>query len=658
MGDVKAGRNAVPHISGGVAPIEAPRVSRDGRERAIPPTPLARRLPIGSEVTAEGVHFRVWAPGRTRVAVVIEGNPVASIDLIAESGGYFSAIAPAVRAGDRYRFRLDGEEGHYPDPASRFQPEGPHGPSEVVDPAPFPWTDDAWPGVGRLGQVIYEMHIGTFTREGTWARATEELAELSRLGVTVLEIMPLADFAGQFGWGYDGVDWFAPTRLYGRPDDVRRFVDRAHALGLGVILDVVYNHFGPDGNYVTQFTKDYMSEEQTEWGPALNYDGQNSFGVREFVISNARYWIEEFHFDGLRFDATQGIFDASPTHILSEIATAVREAAAPRTVLLVAENEPQQPQLVRSSTTGGYGLDAMWNDDYHHSAWVALTGQNEAYYSDYRGTPQELISAIKWGFLFQGQQYAWQKQRRGAPALDLDPAAFVVFLQNHDQVANSGSGQRVHALTSPGKYRAMTALTLLAPGTPMLFQGQEFASSARFLFFADHQSELAKLVRQGRAAFLAQFPALALPEAQRRLPDPSHASTFEACKLDLSERAAHAAVYALHIDLLDLRRRDPAFGGAQTLGNVDGFVLSDAAFGIRIFGAEAGDRLLLVNLGRRLDLGTVADPLFAPPQGTTWSKLWSSNEIAYGGDGTAPLESERGVTLPAECTIVLSPTQP
>jgi maltooligosyltrehalose trehalohydrolase len=588
--------------------------------------------------------------------VVLEGAS-ASIQLVAEPGGYFSALAPAARVGDRYRFRLDGEEGLFPDPASRFQPDGPHGPSEVVDPALFAWTDASWRGVERAGQILYEMHIGTFTREGTWAAALAELPALSQLGVTVLEIMPIAEFPGRFGWGYDGVDWFAPTRLYGAPDDVRRFVDRAHSLGLGVILDVVYNHFGPDGNYITRFTGDYISDAHaTEWGAALNFDGKNSSGVREFVVSNARYWIEEFHFDGLRLDATQSLFDASPTHIVSEIATAVHEAALPRGAIVVAENETQEARLLRPQIKGGYGVDAAWNDDYHHSAMVALTGKREAYYSDYSGTAQELLSAVKWGYLHQGQRSGWQKKRRGFPALDLDPTSFVVFLQNHDQVANSGGGQRVHQLTSPGRYRALTALTLLAPATPMLLQGQEFAASAPFLFFADHEEELAKLVHEGRRTFLAQFPSLALPETQRRLDDPGHPSTFASCKLDCSERDTHAAAYALHCDLIALRRGDPVFGGAQRRGSVDGFVLSDDAFVLRFFGQEAGDRLLVVNLGRQLHRDAVSDPLLAPPEGSSWQKVWSSNDAAYGGDGTPALESERGIDIPAECAIVLAPS--
>jgi maltooligosyltrehalose trehalohydrolase len=614
----------------------------------------SRRFPIGSEVSEDGVHFRVWAPDRHRVEVVLESAAPRSIELAAEDGGYFSAFAPGLRASARYRFRLDGDEALVPDPASRFQPEGPHGPSEVVDPALFRWMDTSWRGVERVGQIMYEMHIGTFTKEGTWAAAMAELPALAELGLTVLEVMPIAEFPGRFGWGYDGVDWFAPTRLYGTPDDVRRFVDRAHALGLGVILDVVYNHFGPDGNYVTRFTGDYISAlHVTEWGAALNFDGKNSLGVREFVVSNARYWIEEFHFDGLRLDATQSLFDASPTHIVSELATAVRRAAEPRGVLVVAENEVQLAKLVRPAARGGYGIDAVWNDDYHHSAMVALTGRNEAYYSDYHGTSQELLSAMKWGYLHQGQRSSWQKKSRGSPALDCDPASFVVFLQNHDQVANSRRGQRVHQLTSPGRYRALTALTLLAPATPMLLQGQEFAASSPFLFFAHHDTELAKLVREGRATFLTQFPSLALPETQRLLDDPGSPSTFESCKLDFSEREKHAAAYALHRDLIALRRTDPAFRSAQRAGNVDGFVLNEQAFALRVFGEEAGDRLLIVNLGRQLHFDTISDPLFAPPEGAAWQKLWSTSDAVYGGDGTPPVESERGVDIPAECAIVL-----
>src|SRR5438876_4536657 len=327
--------------------------------------PSRPRLPVGADIVAGGVHFRVWAPRATRVDGVIERQ--ASTDtrgLDAEPDGYFSTLVADLSDGALYRYRLDEQERLLPDPASRFQPQGPHGPSRVVDPDRFDWTDRGWRGVTRDGQVPYELHVGTFTCEGTWAAAMRELPALARLGVTVLEVMPVADFAGRFGWGYDGVDLFAPTRLYGEPDDFRRFVDRAHAAGLGVILDVVYNHIGPDGNYLTQFAADYFTDRyKNEWGEAINFDGPNAAPVREFFLTNAAYWIEEFHLDGLRLDATQQIFDHSPENILAAISRRVREAARGRATLIVAENEYQEARLVRPLDQGGYGIDALWNDD-------------------------------------------------------------------------------------------------------------------------------------------------------------------------------------------------------------------------------------------------------------------------------------------------------
>ena len=377
------------------------------------------------------------------------GSP-SDLELTNEGNGYFSGVHPSAAAGTLYRFQLGDAETRLPDSASRFQPFGPHGASAVVDPAAFSWTDSAWPGIKLEGQVLYEMHIGTFTNDGTWNAAREQLKELASVGITALEIMPIADFPGRFGWGYDGVNFFAPTWLYGQPDDLRQFVDDAHAQKLGVILDVVYNHVGPDGNFLKFFSSDYFtSRYQTDWGEAINFDGENSAPVREFFIANATYWIEEFHLDGLRLDATQDIHDNSSNHILSEIAEAARKAAGRRSIILTAENEPQHTKLVRSKQQGGYGLDALWNDDFHHSALVALTGRNEAYYSDYNGTPQEFISAVKYGYLYQGQWYKWQQQRRGTNALDLNPAAFITFIQNHDQVANTARGERPNIYLLP-----------------------------------------------------------------------------------------------------------------------------------------------------------------------------------------------------------------
>jgi maltooligosyltrehalose trehalohydrolase len=527
----------------------------------------------------------------------------------------------------------------------------------VIDPSRFAWTDGTWRGVGLEGQVIYEMHVGTFTRRGTWEAAARELPELAALGITVVEVMPVAEFPGRFGWGYDGVNLFAPTRIYGEPDDFRRFVNEAHAAGLAVILDVVYNHFGPDGNYLRQFADAYFTDRyQNEWGEAINFDGPHSVPVREFFCANAAYWIDEFHLDGLRVDATHRIFDDSLEHILAQITRRVREAARGRRSLVIAEDEDQRAKLVRSVDRGGYAIDALWNDDFHHSAMVALTRRNEGYYSDFLGNPQEFISAVKWGYLYQGQHYSYHRKRRGTPALDLEPARFVTFLQNHDQVANSGRGLRCHELTCPGRLRALTALLLLAPGTPMLFQGQEFAATSPFFYFADHHPDLAKLVRQGRAKFLAQFRSLALPEMQEILVDPADPGTFECCKLDLDERKRHAEAYALHGDLLRLRREDPVFRAQKPRG-VDGAVLGPHAFVLRFFADDGADRLLIVNCGRDLYLNPAPEPLLAPPAERVWTIAWSSENPRYGGTGTPALETDENWRIPGEAAVVLMPTR-
>lgn len=598
-----------------------------------------RRLPVGAEVVPGGVHFRVWAPRPRKVEVVLADET--GLTLTAEGDGYFSGLVPEAPAGALYKYRLDGGAA-FPDPASRFQPEGPHGPSQVIDPKAFEWTDAGWPGVTPDGQVLYEMHVGTFTKEGTWEAASRELPALADLGITVIEVMPVAEFPGEFGWGYDGVDLFAPYHLYGEPDDFRRFVDRAHATGIGITLDVVYNHLGPDGNYLKQFSESYFtSRYKNDWGEAINFEGDDAGPVREFFLANAGYWIDEFHLDGLRLDATQDVKDASEDHILAAVGRRARAAAGERPIYLVAENEPQDARLVRPAEEGGYGLDALWNDDFHHSGIVALTGRQEAYYTDYKGGPQEMISLLKYGFLYQGQRYSWQKNRRGTSALGLPASAFVSYLQNHDQVANSARGERCHRLTSPGSFRAITALLLLGPGTPLLFQGQEFCASSPFLYFADHNLELAAAVQKGREEFLSQFPSIALPETQAGIAVPHERKTFERSKLDLGERTTHASCYALHRDLLRLRREDPVFR-AQGKGFLDGAVLSEEAFAIRFFGEDAGDRLLLVNFGRDLELRPVPEPLLAPLTGLRWDVLWASEDSRYGGAGAPPPEDEGG----------------
>jgi len=571
--------------------------------------------------------------------------------------GTFTGWVRGVRAGDRYRFK-PGTGQAFPDPASRFQPEGPHGPSEVVDPTAFNWTDAGWKGVPVEGTVLYEMHVGTFTKEGTWAAAIEQLPHLAALGVTCLEVMPVNEFPGRFGWGYDGVNLFAPTRLYGRPDDFRRFVDAAHRLRLGVILDVVYNHLGPDGNYLGQFAKAYFTDRhKTEWGAAINFDGSDSEPVREFFLANAAHWIAEYHLDGLRIDATQNIYDDKPPaqHILADLGRVTRAAAGDRSVILVNENECQHSELCRPLDRGGYGLDMLWNDDFHHSLMVALTGRSEAYYTDYRGDAQEFVSAAKYGYLYQGQHYSWQEKRRGRAGFDLKPAAFVTFFQNHDQVANSGRGLRAHRLTSPGRYRAAQALTLLGPGTPMLFMGQEFAASAPFHYFADHGPELAKLVQAGRVEFLHQFRSLKDERMTGVIPSPHDATTFERCKLDHTERDANAEAYRLTKDLLRLRRDDPAFR-AQAYRGLSGAVLGPQAFVLRYFQPDGLDRLLVVNFGRDLHLLTCPEPLLAPPFGCQWQVALATEDPSYGGSGAEnPDTAHEGWRIAGEAAVVLVP---
>lgn len=629
----------------------------------------ARRLNVGAERHDDGAtDFRVWAPDHSALTLVLGTPepdahvPSRTIAMTAGGDGYFRARVPDALAGQRYGYRLGSSasaerqaDGVLPDPASRWQPEGVFGLSELVDPGSYPWQDAGWRGVRLPGQVICELHIGTFTREGTWGAAAARLPQLAEVGITLLEVMPVSTFPGRFGWGYDGVFPFAPTPQYGTPDDMRAFVDRAHALGLGVMLDVVYNHLGPEGCVFKRYARDYYSTRyEGEWGDPLNFDGPGSGPVRAYVEANAAYWIREFHLDGLRIDATQGMHDASPEHGLTGIARAARDAAGDRDIVLVAENEPQHTRLVRPTRDGGYGLDALWNDDFHHSAMVAATGRSEAYYSDHAGRPQEFISSARHGYLFQGQRYAWQGKGRGTSTRGIPPQCFVNFLENHDQLANSGDGSRVRLRTSPAMYRALTALLLLLPGTPMLFQGQEFGASGCFLYFADLSPGLAEEVRRGRARFVSQFPSLAADAMQACLPAPHDPSTFEASRVRWEDRTAGNPWLRLHRDLLTLRRADGVFDGNA---GVDGAVLSEQAWVLRFPAADpALDRLLLINLGHDLVAGSFPEPLVAPPEGHEWEIRWSSEAPDYGGGGTPDVVGLDGWRVPACSATVLSPT--
>ena len=540
---------------------------------------MNRKRAIGAEIVDGGAHFRVWAPAHAAVSVVIDGH---ATPLEREPNGYYSALIRDAHAGTRYKFRL--ADGDYSDPASRHQPDGPHGESVVVDPSTFAWQHDN-PRVDD--RIISEIHIGTFTREGTFAAAIEKLPLLADAGINTIEVMPINEFAGRFGWGYDGVDLWAPFHGYGEPDDFRRFVDAAHALGLAAILDVVYNHFGPDGCYVAKFTPLYFTKTYAnEWGEAINFDED---GVCEFFAENAAYWIDEYRLDGLRLDATQSFGRIEVAREITDRARSVTK----RDLFIVAENEPQDVRLLKE-----LGIDALWNDDWHHSARVAAGGKREAYYTDYTGHAQEFASMARHGFLYQGQWYSWQKQPRGTPSHDVDPRRLVTFLENHDQVANSATGARLDT-------RALTPLLLLAPQTPMLFQGQEFGSTAPFFYFADHKPELAELVANGRREFLSQFPSIEMFVV------PHDEETFKRSKLDWKERDAHADLVAFHRELIALRKTMPRTRPETA-------ALNERALVLRWFDPQT---LLVVNLGG----GEMpqSEPLLAPPRGCEWVSRWS-----------------------------------
>lgn len=508
-----------------------------------------------------GTRFSVWAPEAAAVDLLLGDGPGArTIPLGRRADGVFAATVPGARAGTRYRFRMAGGEA-WPDPASRFQPDGVHGASEVVDPREFRWSDAGWGGVPLGSLVLYELHVGTFTPEGTFAAAAGRLEALADLGVTAVELMPLADFPGARGWGYDGAALFAPARCYGRPDDLRRFVDRAHALGLAVHVDVVYNHFGPDGAYAPAFSGRFFTDRHaTPWGRAVNLDGEGSAVARAFFVDNALHWIREYHADGLRLDATHAMADEGARHFLAEIADTVRAAEPARHVQVVAEDARNLDRIVRPAREGGWGLDAVWSDDFHHQVRVALAGDRDGYFADFAGEVADVAATIRRGWFYTGGWSAYAGRPRGTPPDGIPPERFVFFLQNHDQVGNRAFGDRLHATADPAAWRAATVLALLVPQTPLLFMGQEWGASSPFLFFTDHEPGLGRRVTEGRREEFRRFAAFADPAARGRIPDPQSAATFEASRLDWDERERepHAGLLRLHRELLRLRRRHPA----------------------------------------------------------------------------------------------------
>lgn len=514
------------------------------------PNPTSR---LGAHVLEEGgVAFTVWAPRQERLAIELSSRR-ARVALSRDDRGFFTGVSTDARPGDDYWLVLaDGRR--VPDPASRRQPDGVHGPSRVVDPAAFAWTSPPSSPPPLRDAVLYELHVGAFTREGTFDAAIPRLPALAALGVTTIELMPVASFPGARNWGYDGVGLFAPQETYGGPEGLRRLVDAAHAVGLSVLLDVVYNHFGPEGCYWEALAPYTTGRHTTPWGSAINFDGRGSDGVRRFVTENVRMWIRDFRVDGLRLDAVQTMYDETARHVLLDISEAARDEAARdgRRVHVIAESNQNDPRVTAPEPRGGLGLDAQWTDDLHHAIHAAHLGARSGTFVDF-GAPTHVDKALARGFVIDGVYSAYRERRHGAASETLDPAALVAFLDNHDQIANGRGGARVTDLASEGLERALLALLLLGPNVPMLFMGQERAARTPFHYFVDHGDEaLRRAVREGRAR---EHAAYGLP-----MPDPCSPATFEACVLtDEDPTGRGARTLSLVRDLLALRR---ASGGA------------------------------------------------------------------------------------------------
>ncbi|QSQ11448.1 malto-oligosyltrehalose trehalohydrolase [Myxococcus landrumensis] len=603
-----------------------------------------RRKQLGAWVDAgPKVRWRVWAPGHQRVEVVLHdarGAPGRVLPMTPEAGGFFVAELEGQGAGVLYKLRVDGE-GPFPDPWSRAQPQGVHGPSEVVVPD-FAWTDAGWKGVEPRSLVLYEVHVGTATPEGTFEALIPRLPALVELGVNALELMPVASFPGERNWGYDGVDLFAPAQVYGGPEGLRRLVDAAHARGLAVLLDVVYNHFGPDGNYLRVYSPHYFTgRHHTPWGDAVNYDGADSGPVRELVLSNVEMWIRDYHLDGLRLDATHALVDESPRHLLDDIAERARASAPGRSVLLIAEDGRNERRLVLSTAEGGHALDGIWADDFHHQMRRAFAGDSEGYYQDYTGHTEDLARTLRQGWFYEGQVSKNQGHARGTSAEGLAPWHFVYCLQNHDQVGNRALGERLGSDVSPAAFRAMSALLLTSPYTPLLFMGQEWNASTPFLYFTDHHAELGRLVTEGRRREFADFSRFAGEE----VPDPQALETFTRSRLDWSEadKPGHAEVRLLYRELLQLRASEPAFREARR-GTYDARALGPDALWME---RRSEGQTLLVLLALR---GTLTHPV---PRGAE-VLLWSEAP-RFGGGGTgreSPLR-DGAVTLEGPAAVVL-----
>ncbi len=574
---------------------------------------------LGASVLGDRVTFGVWAPRCRSVEVAVEGRRPEP--MTAGENGLFAATLGGVAPGARYHYRLDSAR-FRPDPASRWQSEGVHGPSVVVDPEQFMWTDQDFRGTALADLVFYELHVGTFTPAGTFEAIIPRLGALADLGVTALQLMPVAEFPGSRDWGYHGVHLFAPQSTYGGPRGLRRLVDACHARGLSVFLDVVYNHLGPEGNYLAEYGPYVTDRHATPWGPAMNFDGEGSPGVRRHIVENGRGWVREFHLDGFRLDAVHAIHDASPVHVLTEFADAVRAEAARvgRRVHVIAESHDNDRRLVSPPADGGLGLDAVWSDDFHHALHHRLTGERVGYYADFAGD-HHLARALTEGFAFQGEPSTYWGRPRGTPSADLPAERFVVFVQNHDQVGNRPQGERLGALVPFDALKLAAGLLFAAPAVPLLFMGEEYGETAPFPFFTSFlDPRFAEAVRRGRAADMRSFGWT------RPIPEPDAPNTFVSSRLNHSLALAtrHRALREYYKRWLALRRSHPALGARHkplARAALDGAVLRLTR------STPADDEVSVV-----ANLGSVPQP-WTPPSG--WRLLLDSDDRAFGGRGGA-----------------------
>jgi maltooligosyltrehalose trehalohydrolase len=588
-------------------------------------------LPQGADLVTEGVRYRVWAHGAGKAeAVVWTGDaPPRTVPLALDASGYYHGLDRDGEPGDLYKFRLNGGD-EYPDPASRYQPEGVHGRSQVIDPGEFQWHDFEWSSPALRDLVIYELHLGTFTPEGTFLAAIDKLAHLRALGVTAIEIMPVADFAGERNWGYDGVSIYAPAHSYGHPDDLRALVDAAHEAGLAVILDVVYNHLGPDGNYLGVYAPGYIDEERkTPWGGALRFDDPDFRPLRALFVANPLYWREEFHIDGFRLDATHAILDESPRHILEEITSAIHEHGG----FAIAEDSRNDSRVILPAEEGGVGFDGIWADDFHHTLRVSNTHEKEGYLGDFAGTLAEIVETLRSGWYYRGQYSANKGGKRGSECRHIPPQKFVHCISNHDQAGNRALGERINHSISREAYLAASALLCLTPYTPMLFMGQEWGASTPFIFFTDHNEELGKLITKGRREEFKDFAAFQSTEARARIPDPQNPKSFLDSKLVWDELGDEkkSRTLELYRKCLAVRRREGAFRPkSRETWYVEALEIGVGA--LRLKGA-ASDWLVLFDLEGGHN-GSLAEEWICKPRGPQgWTVELSTNEKQFGGTG-------------------------